>query len=116
MLGLQRVSTGIVNLNVEKAPPVLLLHGLFMVSLSTIVILQLYNDKNGTNRLTTVSKLFELNQGGDAWFMDSPNQSLGFILADRGFDVWVGNMRGTKWSHGHESLSDGDKVHKFCNY
>ncbi|KAI3803734.1 hypothetical protein L1987_31895 [Smallanthus sonchifolius] len=71
------MSSGIVNLGVEKAPPVLLLHGLFM--------------------------------GGDAWFLDSPNQSLGFILADRGFDVWVGNVRGTKWSHGHASLSDGDK-------
>lgn len=77
LLGLQRVSSGILNLGVQTAPPVLLLHGLFM--------------------------------GGDAWFMDSPNQSLGFILADHGFDVWVGNVRGTKWSHGHESLSDGDK-------
>ncbi|XP_071691702.1 triacylglycerol lipase 1 [Rutidosis leptorrhynchoides] len=50
-----------------------------------------------------------LFMGGDAWFMDSPNESLGFVLADRGFDVWVANVRGTKWSHGHASLSDGDK-------
>ncbi|XP_073026441.1 triacylglycerol lipase 1 isoform X2 [Primulina eburnea] len=47
--------------------------------------------------------------GGDAWFMDSPNQSLGFILANRGFDVWVGNVRGTHWSHGHVSLLEKDK-------
>ncbi|KAL4561890.1 hypothetical protein LXL04_034072 [Taraxacum kok-saghyz] len=46
---------------------------------------------------------------GDAWFMDSSNESLGFILADRGFDVWVGNVCGTKLSHGHQSLSEGDK-------
>lgn len=46
---------------------------------------------------------------GDAWFLDSTEQSLGFILADQGFDVWVGNVRGTRWSHGHISLLDTDK-------
>ncbi|XP_073126280.1 triacylglycerol lipase 1 [Henckelia pumila] len=50
-----------------------------------------------------------LFMAGDAWFLDSPNQSLGFILANRGFDVWVGNVRGTRWSHGHVSLSEKDK-------
>ncbi|KAK4401701.1 Triacylglycerol lipase 1 [Sesamum angolense] len=50
-----------------------------------------------------------LFMAGDAWFMDSSNQSLGFILADHGFDVWVGNVRGTRWSHGHVSLSEKDK-------
>jgi hypothetical protein len=49
-------------------------------------------------------------QAGDAWFLGSPEQSLGFILADEGFDVWVGNARGTFWSHGHISLSEKDKV------
>ncbi|KAJ8763469.1 hypothetical protein K2173_002352 [Erythroxylum novogranatense] len=50
-----------------------------------------------------------LFMAGDAWFLDSPEQSLGFILADEGFDVWVGNVRGTFWSHGHVSLSVRDK-------
>ena len=49
-------------------------------------------------------------QAGDAWFLNSPEESLGFILADQGFDVWVGNVRGTRWSHGHISLSVNDKV------
>ena len=56
-----------------------------------------------------------IKQGGDAWFLDSPNQSLGFILANRGYDVWVGNVRGTRWSHGHVSLSEEDKVN-FCSF
>ncbi|GAB2225013.1 hypothetical protein Droror1_Dr00005795 [Drosera rotundifolia] len=46
---------------------------------------------------------------GDSWFLNSKDQSLGFILADQGFDVWVGNVRGTRWSHGHASLSEKDK-------
>ncbi|CAK7330007.1 unnamed protein product [Dovyalis caffra] len=50
-----------------------------------------------------------LFMAGDAWFLGSPEQSLGFILADEGFDVWVGNVRGTFWSHGHISLSEKDK-------
>ncbi|KAI3413113.1 Lipase [Psidium guajava] len=50
-----------------------------------------------------------LFMAGDAWFLDSKGQSLGFILADHGFDVWVGNVRGTRWSHGHVSLSEKDK-------
>ncbi|KAK2985832.1 hypothetical protein RJ640_018698 [Escallonia rubra] len=50
-----------------------------------------------------------LFMAGDAWFMNSINQSLGFVLANHGFDVWVGNVRGTRWSHGHVSLSEKDK-------
>ncbi|KAJ8638404.1 hypothetical protein MRB53_012671 [Persea americana] len=51
-----------------------------------------------------------LFQGGDAWFANSKEESLGFILADYGFDVWVGNVRGTHWSHGHKSLSEKEKA------
>ncbi|KAI4367594.1 hypothetical protein MLD38_023315 [Melastoma candidum] len=50
-----------------------------------------------------------LFMGGDAWFLNVASQSLGFILADHGFDVWVGNVRGTRWSKGHISLSVRDK-------
>ncbi|KAI4298515.1 hypothetical protein L6164_032065 [Bauhinia variegata] len=50
-----------------------------------------------------------LFMAGDAWFLNTPEQSLGYILADHGFDVWVGNVRGTHWSYGHISLSEKDK-------
>lgn len=51
-----------------------------------------------------------LFMAGDAWFINTKEQSLGFILADRGFDVWVGNVRGTRWSHGHISLKTRSKA------
>lgn len=52
-----------------------------------------------------------LFMAGDCWFVNTREQSLGFILADRGFDVWVGNVRGTRWSHGHISLSQRSKAY-----
>ncbi|KAK9667157.1 hypothetical protein RND81_14G237200 [Saponaria officinalis] len=32
-----------------------------------------------------------LFMAGDAWFLNPNEQSLGFLLADRGFDVWIAN-------------------------
>ncbi|KAA8548224.1 hypothetical protein F0562_004515 [Nyssa sinensis] len=41
---------------------------------------------------------------GMTWLMNSPTESLALILADSGFDVWIANTRGTRFSRRHVTL------------
>ena len=48
------------------------------------------------------------------WVNNGPEKSLAFILADKGFDVWLGNTRGNTYSNSHKKYSSSSS--KFWDF
>ena len=90
ILGIQRVLNPLLK---EKGRPVLVWHGLLESSRDFFI-----ND--GKGHINDTSKV--------------PGNNLGFVLAQKGYDVWLGNTRGNTYSTNHTKINPKGK--KFWNF
>lgn len=62
-------------------------------------------------------KSFGSIQDGMYWFLNNDaDQCLPLILADNGYDVWIANTRGTRFSRRHVSLDPNGPVYLLFFY
>lgn len=50
------------------------------------------------------------------WVITGPEKGLGFILADLGYDVWMGNARGNTWSRNNTDYDPDKYLTKFWDF
>ena len=55
-----------------------------------------------------------LLSSSDVFILNDENKALAFVLANRAYDVWLGNNRGNKYGKNHIQLSA--KIKDFWNF
>jgi pimeloyl-ACP methyl ester carboxylesterase len=50
------------------------------------------------------------------WVNNFPQESLAYILADKGYDVWMGNNRGNRYGRNHTALNPDDNKSGFWSF
>ncbi|XP_057376937.1 gastric triacylglycerol lipase-like [Daphnia carinata] len=59
---------------------------------------------DGTPRKAVLLQHGNLQSSGE-WLVNFPNRTLPLLLADKSYDVWLGNFRGNRFSRRHVTLS-----------
>ena len=83
-------------------------------------ILTMFRIPHGRHGRTKTKGVFYLQHGflgsSTNYVTNLPRRSLAFTLADAGYEVWLGNSRGTSYSIEHEFLSvDSEKYWDFSH-
>ncbi|XP_011860849.1 PREDICTED: lipase 3-like isoform X2 [Vollenhovia emeryi] len=60
---------------------------------------------NSRNKKEIVFIQHGILASSDSWAMYGPSKDLAFLLADQGYDVWIGNMRGNTYCRSHVNMT-----------
>ena len=80
----------------------------YILEVHRVISKETKNVKEGTNK-PAVYLQHGLLDSSSTWVINFRDQSLGFILADQGYDVWLGNVRGNEYGLKHKFLNSSQE-------